>query len=78
MNISKETAAKAMRAILGAVVESVKAAGDDGATGGILYSALMTHGATLAQFEQVMSMLVEGGFLRKDGQKYFWIMDLPS
>jgi hypothetical protein len=37
-----------------------------GAPSGVIYSALMSHGATLNQFEQIMSTLVRHGFLSHD------------
>lgn len=37
-----------------------------GAPGGVIYSALMSHGATFNQFEQIMSTLVRHGFLSHD------------
>ena len=37
-----------------------------GAPSGIIYSALMSHGATYNQFQQIMSTLVRHGFLSHD------------
>jgi predicted transcriptional regulator len=37
-----------------------------GAPSGVIYSALMSHGATFNQFEQIMSTLVRHGFLSHD------------
>jgi len=37
-----------------------------GAPGGVIYSALMSHGATFNQFQQIMSTLVRHGFLSHD------------
>lgn len=37
-----------------------------GAPSGVIYSALMSHGATYNQFEQIMSTLVRHGFLSHD------------
>jgi len=37
-----------------------------GAPSGIIYSALMSHGATFNQFQQIMSTLVRHGFLSHD------------
>ena len=34
-----------------------------GAPGGVIYSALMSHGATFNQFQQIMSTLERHGFL---------------
>jgi hypothetical protein len=69
--MTKQQAIEAIRAIGDAIVDSVKVAGTAGASGGILYSAMMAHGITLAQFEQFMSALVAAGKLRKEGHLYF-------
>jgi hypothetical protein len=37
-----------------------------GAPGGVIYSALMSHGATFNQFQQIMSTLERHGFLSHD------------
>ena len=37
-----------------------------GAPSGVIYSALMSHGATFNQFQQIMSTLVRHGFLSHD------------
>ena len=37
-----------------------------GAPGGVIYSALMSHGASFNQFQQIMSTLVRHGFLSHD------------
>ena len=54
-----------------AIIEAVKAAGPVGAPGGVLYSALMSAGCNLAQFESIMSALVSAGKLRREGHLYF-------
>ena len=69
--VRTEQAAKALRLIEDALVESVQAAGALGAPGGILYAALMTHGFTLEQFERIMGYLVKLGKLEKRGDLYF-------
>jgi hypothetical protein len=58
-----------------AIVESVKAGGDQGAPGGVLYAATMGM-MNLSQFESIMGTLVERGYLRKSGQLYFHVKDL--
>jgi hypothetical protein len=63
---------KALKAIGDAIIESIKATGDAGMPGGTLYAALMTHGATLEQYEAIMGALVAVGKLRKSGQLYFF------
>lgn len=60
----------ALRLIVSAIVDAVKAAGPIGAPGGVLYAALMTHGVTLEQFEKLMSGLVHANLLRRQGDCY--------
>lgn len=62
---------KALKQIADAIIESVRLAGSLGAPGGHLYAALMAHGCTLHQYEQIMSGLVKAGMLRKSGECYF-------
>jgi hypothetical protein len=62
---------QALKAIVESVVEAVKAAGPSGAPGGILYAALMAHGASQSQFESLMAGLVKAGKLTKQGHLYF-------
>jgi hypothetical protein len=61
---------KALKQIADAIIESVKAAGPLGAPGGTIYAALMAHGCTLNQYEQIMAGLVRAGKLRKSGECY--------
>lgn len=61
----------ALKAVLDAVVESIKEAGPLGVPGGSLYAVLMTRGCTLEQFETMMGVLVRLGKVRKSGQLYF-------
>ncbi len=61
----------ALRFIVKAVVDAVKEAGPLGVSGGVLYAAMMTHGATFKQFESLMGGLVADGKLRRDGDLYF-------
>ncbi len=67
------TAILALRRILDAVCEAVKAAGPLGAPGGHLYAALMAHGCTMEQFNGIMAGLVRAGKLRKSGECYHYI-----
>ncbi len=60
-----------MRAILGAVTDTVQAAGTAGAPGGVLYAALMTGGCSLANFKAIMSALVQTGKITQQGDLYF-------
>lgn len=60
----------ALRLIAQAVLESIKAAGPLGAPGGHLYAALMAHGCSLQQFEQIMTGLERNGMVTKRGDCY--------
>lgn len=62
---------KVVRLLASAIIDSVAASGHTGAPGGHLYAALMAHGISLNQFEQIMSALVREGYLRKEGHVYF-------
>ena len=62
---------KALKAVADAIIETVQLSGPLGAPGGHLYAALMAHGVTLEQYEQIMSGLVGAGKLRKQGECYF-------
>ena len=53
-----------------AVTDAVAAAGERGAPGGVLYAAMMHHGFTLDQFNNLMGALVEVGRLRRTGHLY--------
>lgn len=59
-----------------AVIDAVKAAGNQGAPGGVLYAALMGHGCTLIQFQAIMAALCDTQKLRKSGELYFWVADI--
>lgn len=61
---------KALKAIADAIIETVALAGPLGAPGGHLYAALMAHGVTLQQYEQIMAGLVRAGKLSKHGECY--------
>jgi hypothetical protein len=53
------------------VAECVEECGENGAPAGYLYAVLMHHGCTHEQFEQMMSVLVTAGRLRKQGDVYY-------
>jgi hypothetical protein len=63
--------AQALKLIVDATVDAVKAAGDLGAPGGVLYAALMAQGCSLSQFESLMGALVKLGKVRRSGELYF-------
>jgi len=65
------TQANALKIAVDAVLDAVKAAGDRGAPGGIIYAALMQHGASFSQYESLMGALVLTGRLRREDDLYF-------
>jgi hypothetical protein len=69
--MTKIEAQRALLAIATAIIEAVKEVEPDGAPAGSIYLALMEHGCSLAQFEQIMSALVEAGKLRQEGHLYY-------
>jgi hypothetical protein len=80
LNTPRVTAALAnqsgqLRTILQIFIDAVKAGGEVGAPGGVLYSAVMDK-MSLGQFEQIMSALVQTGKVRKSGHVYHWLADL--
>ncbi len=69
--MSLEEQYRLVKQVADSIIESVKACGKDGAPGGILYSALMTQGCTIHQFNSLMGGLCAAGKLRKSGDLYF-------
>ncbi len=61
----------ALRALCDAVVSAVDAGGNEGASGGILYTAMMQDGCTMEQFQALMSGMIGAGLLCKVGERYF-------
>ena len=62
---------KAVQQLATLIVDSVKEADTGyGCPAGPMYAALMAHGCTLNQFEQIMSALVRVGKLTKHGDCY--------
>jgi hypothetical protein len=63
---------KAVQMVAKLIVESVKDADRGmGVPAGPMYAALMAHGCTLDQFNQLMAALVSVGKLRREGDLYF-------
>jgi predicted transcriptional regulator len=56
---------KALQSISKGIIEAANI-DSIGAPGGVIYSALMSHGATYNQFQQIMSTLERHGFLSHD------------
>ena len=69
--ITNEQKSEMVKTLLDAVVNAVSYYGKMGAPGGHLYAALMVHGFTLNQFENLMDALVRIGKLRRSGNLYF-------
>jgi len=65
------TQVQALRMIVDAVLDSIRAAGDMGAPSGVLYAALNAQGCTLSQYQSLMSALERAGKVRSDGNLYF-------
>ncbi len=68
----------AMRLIVDAVLDAIKAAGPTGAPGGVLYAALMQQGCSLSQFQSLMGGLERAGKVRRDGELYFIAEQVPA
>jgi hypothetical protein len=66
-----ETQRAALRQIFDAIVDAVRAAGDHGAPGGVIYAGLSASGCTLGQFDSIMAALVRRGMLVRRGELYF-------
>lgn len=61
----------AMRLVVDAVLDAVKAVAPAGAPGGVIYAGLMGQGCTFTQYTLLMGALVRTGKLRQDGDLYF-------
>lgn len=62
---------KAGLAIVRAVADTVRELGR--APRGVLYSALMAKGCTLANYEQIEGILVRAGLVRLESECLVWI-----
>ena len=69
--MTKTEAQRTILAIANAIVEAVRDVAPDGAPASSLYLALMEHGCSFAQFEQIMDALVEAGKLRQECYLYY-------
>lgn len=70
--------AAAMKYIVSATLDAIRAAGPSGAPGGVMYAAMMTHGCTLQQFQSLMNALVKAGKVRREGELYFIAEQVPA
>jgi hypothetical protein len=69
--ISSAQKTQFVKLVCDSIIEAVKMAGSQGAPAGHLYAAMLVHGFSLEQFEQIMGALVRVGELEKRGQVYF-------
>jgi hypothetical protein len=62
--------------LLQALLETVQAAGTNGAPAGPMYAALMTHmpSMTSNQFNQLMGVLVKAGRVRHSNHCYYAVL----
>lgn len=74
MNALTSKQAAALRAIVSATIAAVKEAGPTGAPAGVLYAAMMAHGASKSQFDSLMGALVRAGKLSYDAGSYTYHM----
>lgn len=61
----------AIKALCEAIVSAVDAGGPAGASGSVLYSALMCQGCTFQQFQDLTAGMIGAGLLCKVGECYF-------
>jgi len=73
--ISRETKVNVLRALLGAMLDTVKEMGAQGAPAGVMYAAVCGR-MSLAQFQAVMGALESAGKVRKSGHVYYFVADL--
>ncbi len=64
---NQDKARRALNLIALAIRDTVTAAGDMGAPSGHVYAALMTHGCTLDQYNQIISAMTRTGMIRQSG-----------
>lgn len=63
----------ALRQISAAIIESV---GADGGPSGTVYAALMAHGCTLNQYEQILAALIRTGMIEQSDSH--WLKATPQ
>jgi hypothetical protein len=73
--VSGDTKAKALHAILGVMLDTVKECGAQGAPAGVMYAAVCGR-MNLNQFNAVMGALESAGKVRKEGFVYYFVADL--
>lgn len=55
--------------VISATLDAIRAFGSRGVVAGDLYAVLMSHGCTMNQYEGIVSVLVEAGKVRRDGNR---------
>ncbi len=70
MTTTKEQLAAGLQ-IVRAVADTIREVGT--APRGVIYTALMSKGLSLANYEQIEGMLVRAGLVRVDSEQLVWI-----
>lgn len=70
MTATKEQIAAGLQ-IVRAVADTIREVGT--APRGVIYTALMSKGLSLANYEQIEGMLVRAGLVRVDSEQLVWI-----
>ena len=70
MEMQNTTASKAAVEIIMAVAETIREA--KRVPAGTIYSALMTQGCTIQQYEQIEGVLIGSGIVRKENHELIW------
>ena len=70
MTATKEQLAAGLQ-IVRAVADTIREVGT--APRGVIYTALMSKGLSLANYEQIEGMLVRAGLVRVDSEQLVWI-----
>jgi len=67
---SQQAVVDVLRHINLAILETIHEAGELGAPDGLLFAAMQTHGATLSQYRQIMSVLASRAYVTLDVDCY--------
>ena len=71
--MATSTEIKAALGILDAVAQTIREVGS--APAGTVYAALMAHGCSLAQFEQIIGILCRARIITRSGDMLTWTAD---
>lgn len=69
--MTRTEAVDVLRHVLSAVYDTIAESGENGAPGGSLYAALMSHGVSYDTFNSIMAALIARGLVTKRGDCYF-------